>query len=61
MILSGHQPVFLPGIILFNKMALSDQFMYVGHVQFSPKSWQQRNRIVLNGRNVSMTLLHLAS
>ena len=49
MILSGHQPVFLPGIILFNKMALSDQFMYVGHVQFSPKSWQQRNRIVLNG------------
>ena len=49
MILSGHQPVYLPGIILFNKMALSDQFMYVGHVQFSPKSWQQRNRIVLNG------------
>ena len=50
MILSGHQPVYLPGIILFSKMALSDQFMYVGHVQFSPKSWQQRNRIALNGQ-----------
>jgi len=50
MILSGHQPVYLPGIILFNKMALSDLFMYVGHVQFSPKSWQQRNRIALNGQ-----------
>ena len=49
MILSGHQPVYLPGIILFNKMALSDVFMYVGHVQFSPKSWQQRNCIALNG------------
>jgi hypothetical protein len=47
MILSGHQPVYLPGIILFNKMALSDLFMFVGHVQFSPKSWQQRNCIAL--------------
>ena len=50
MILSGHQPVYLPGIILFNKMALSDLFIYFGHVQFSPKSWQQRNRIALNGQ-----------
>ena len=48
MILSGHQPVYLPGIILFNKIALSDLFMYLGHVQFSPQSWQQRNRIALN-------------
>jgi len=50
LILSGHQPVYLPGIIFFNKLALSDLFMYVGHVQFSPKSWQQRNRIALNGK-----------
>jgi len=50
MILSGHQPVYMPGIIFFNKMALSDLFMYVGHLQFSPKSWQQRNRIFLNGK-----------
>jgi hypothetical protein len=50
MILSGHQPVYMPGIIFFNKMALSDMFMYVGHLQFSPKSWQQRNRIFLNGK-----------
>jgi hypothetical protein len=45
MILSGHQPVYLPGIILFNKIALSDAFMFVGHCQYSPKSWHTRNRI----------------
>lgn len=47
MILSGHQPVYLPGIILFNKIALSDAFIFVGHCQYSQKSWQTRNRIRL--------------
>lgn len=56
MILSGHQPVYLPSILLFSKMALSDLFMYVGHVQFSNKSWQQRNRILLNGKELLLTV-----
>lgn len=56
MILSGHQPVYLPGILFFNKLALSDLFMYVGHVQFSPKSWQQRNRIALNGQEYLLSV-----
>ena len=56
MILSGHQPVYLPSILLFNKMALSDLFMYVGHVQFSNKSWQLRNRISLNGKELLLTV-----
>ena len=47
MILSGHQPVYLPGIILFNKIALSDAFMFVGHCQYTQKSWQTRNKIRL--------------
>lgn len=47
MILSGHQPVYLPGVILFNKIALSDAFMFVGHCQYTQKSWQTRNRIRL--------------
>lgn len=47
MILSGHQPVYLPGIIFFNKIALSDAFMFVGHCQYTQKSWQTRNRIRL--------------
>jgi len=45
MILSGHQPVYIPGIILFNKIALSDQFMFVGHCQLVQGSWQTRNQI----------------
>ena len=45
MILSAHQPVYLPGIILFGKIAISDVFMFLGHVQFSRTSWQTRNRV----------------
>lgn len=45
MILSGHQPNYLPGVGLFIKIALSDKFMYVSEVQFDKKSWQNRNRI----------------
>lgn len=50
MILSGHQPVYLPGIILLNKIALSDAFMFVGHCQYTQKSWQTRNRIRLGNQ-----------
>jgi hypothetical protein len=35
----------LPGIVLFNKIALSGVFMFVGHCQYSKKSWHSRNRI----------------
>ncbi len=52
MILSGHQPVYLPNIQLFSKISLSDQFMFVGHCQFVNKSWHSRNII----RNGSQTL-----
>ena len=48
MILSGHQPVYLPGIIVFNKIAISDTFMFVGHCQYTQKSWQTRNKIRLS-------------
>jgi hypothetical protein len=56
MILSGHQPVYLPGIILFNKIALSDVFMFVGHCQYSPKSWHTRNRIRNGGGEIFLSV-----
>lgn len=56
MILSGHQPVYLPGIILFNKIALSDAFMFVGHCQLSNKSWHTRNRIRLGERELMLSV-----
>jgi hypothetical protein len=45
MILSGHQPVYLPGIVVLTKIALSDAFMFVGHCQYVSKSWHSRNYI----------------
>jgi hypothetical protein len=50
MLLSGHQPVYLPGIILFNKIAMSDAFMFVGHCQNVPHSWHTRNKIRVGDR-----------
>lgn len=45
MILSGHQPCYLPGLQLFNKMMHSDAFMYTPHCQFQKGSWHHRNYI----------------
>jgi len=45
MILSGHQPCYLPGIQLFSKIVLSDAFMFVGHCQYQAKSWHSHNFI----------------
>jgi hypothetical protein len=55
-VLSGHQPVYLPGIILFNKIAMSDLFMFVGHCQYVKKSWHSRNRIGLGGREIWLSV-----
>lgn len=55
-LLSGHQPVYLPGIILFNKIAASDIFMFVGHCQYAKKSWQSRNRIRLHDEEFWLTV-----
>ena len=45
MILSGHQPCYLPGLQLFNKIMHSDAFMYVPHCQFQKGSWHHHNFI----------------
>src|SRR5438270_6244210 len=55
-VLSGHQPVYLPGIILFNKIALSDLFMFVGHCQYVKKSWHSRNRIRVEDRELWLSV-----
>ena len=45
MILSGHQPNYLPYLGLIGKILHSDKFIYVSNVQLEKKSWQNRNRI----------------
>lgn len=55
-VLSAHQPVYLPGLILLNKIALSDVFVLLPDVQFERSSWQQRNRIRTGAEAVMLTV-----
>ena len=45
MILTAHQPVYLPWLGLFHKIALADAFVSFNQVQYQPKDWNNRNRI----------------
>lgn len=44
-IISGHQPVYLPWLGLFHKIALCDLFIEMDDVQYLKRSWNNRNRI----------------
>lgn len=45
MIISAHQPEYLPYIGFFYKMAMVDKFILVDHIQFSTGGFQNRNKI----------------
>ncbi len=45
MILTAHQPVYLPWLGLFHKIALADKFCFFDNVQYQPKDWNNRNKI----------------
>lgn len=45
MILTAHQPVYLPWVGLFHKIALADLFVSFNQVQYQPKDWNNRNQI----------------
>ena len=45
MIVSAHQPNYLPYPGLIGKIIFSDKFVYLGNVQFEKASWQSRNRL----------------
>jgi len=48
MILSAHQPEYLPYLGFFYKMAKADMFVLADHLQFSKKDFLNRNRIRVN-------------
>lgn len=56
MILSGHQPNYLPYPGLIGKIMMSDKFMYVTNVQYDKKSWQNRNRIKGQNGEICLTV-----
>lgn len=45
MILTAHQPVYLPWLGLFHKIAISDGFCYFDDVQYQIKDFNGRNKI----------------
>ncbi len=44
-VLTAHQPVYLPWLGLFHKIALADEFVSFNQVQYLPKDWNNRNKI----------------
>ena len=45
MILTAHQPVYLPWLGLFHKIALADRFVSLDEVQYTTNDWNNRNAI----------------
>ena len=56
MVLSGHQPCYLPSLQLFAKIRASDLFIHCGHLQFEHGSWHNRNYILLGGKRHRLTI-----
>lgn len=50
------QPTYLPWSGYFNLINSVDYFVFLNDVQFSKRSWQQRNRISLNGNEQYLTI-----
>ena len=48
MILTAHQPAYLPWTGLFHKIALADSFVIFDGVQYEPRGFDNRNRICLD-------------
>ena len=44
------QPTFLPYAGYFAALLISDEVVFLDHIQFSKRSWQQRNLIKLKKR-----------
>ena len=45
MIISGHQPCYLPWLGVFHKLELCDVFVYMDTVQYLTNDWNNRNKI----------------
>ena len=50
------QPTYLPWAGYFNLMNAVDLFIIYDDVQFARRSWQQRNRIVLHGKETFLSV-----
>ncbi|MDP4093174.1 MAG: WbqC family protein [Bacillota bacterium] len=56
MILTAHQPVYLPWLGLFHKIILSDSFCFFDDVQYQVRDWNNRNKIKTANGEVMLTV-----
>ena len=56
MILTAHQPVYLPWLGLFHKIALADTFVLYDDVQYLRGDWNNRNKIKTAGGPIWLTI-----
>jgi len=56
MILTAHQPVYLPWLGLFHKIAMSDTFIHFDQVQYLPKDYMNRNKIKTDSGSLWLTV-----
>ena len=56
MIFTAHQPVYLPWLGLFHKIALAETFVYFDQVQYLPKDWMNRNKIRTKSGSIWLTV-----
>lgn len=50
------QPTFMPWLGYFNIIKNSDIFVFLDDVQFEKRSWQQRNKILVNKKESYLTI-----
>lgn len=50
------QPTYLPWAGYFSMINSSDVFIFLNDVQFAKRSWQQRNRIIINSKERLLTV-----
>ncbi|MCD4653224.1 WbqC family protein [bacterium] len=55
-IVAIHQPNFAPWPGYFNKMQAADIFIYLDNVPFSKSSFQNRNKLLVNGESKWLTV-----
>jgi hypothetical protein len=56
LILTAHQPVYLPWLGLFHKIALADSFVWFDDVQYQKKDWNNRNKIKTKNGPIWLTV-----
>jgi hypothetical protein len=55
-IVTIHQPEAFPWLGFFNKMMLADEYVILDNVKFRKNYFQNRNRFVMNGQSIFLTI-----